>query len=152
MQSPILTKINLFTTFTIKMLQSGYEVRLIKTWPVCTGHRTTDTADPSNDRVKNCTITLLRHRQHQFLGKKDTCQGIHLALYWLQHPSLWSHIFFCCHGNAGERKRIKLLVLRIIQSSQKRRTSRQCFFRGQWMGWSNMNEITIFPLISIFYS
>lgn len=31
---------------------------------------------------------------------KTVCQGIHLALYWLQHPSLRSHIFFCCHGNA----------------------------------------------------
>lgn len=31
---------------------------------------------------------------------KTVCQGIHLALYWLQHPSLGSHIFFCCHGNA----------------------------------------------------
>lgn len=83
--------------------------------------------------------------------KKDTRQGIHLALYWLQHPPLRSHIFFRCHGNAGERKRIKLLELRIIHSSHKRRASRQRFFRGQWMGWSNMNETTIFPLISVFY-
>lgn len=35
MQCPNLTKTNLFTTFTIKMLQSGYQVNLIKTWPVC---------------------------------------------------------------------------------------------------------------------
>lgn len=35
MQCPNLTKTNLSTTFTIKMLQSGYQVSLIKSWPVC---------------------------------------------------------------------------------------------------------------------
>lgn len=79
--------------------------------------------------------------------RKDTSQGIHLALYWLQHPSLRSHIFFSCHGDAGERKEwIKSLVLRIISSYNNRKASREHSFREQWMRWSNMNETTFFSI------
>lgn len=37
--------------------------------------------------------------------KKDTGQSVHFALNWLQHSSLWSHIFFCCHSNAAREEK-----------------------------------------------
>lgn len=49
------------------------------------------------------------HRFQTF--KKDTGQSIHFALNWLQHSSLWSHIFFCCHSNAAKGDKEKIIKL-----------------------------------------
>lgn len=46
--------------------------------------------------------------------KKDTGQSVHFAVNWLQHSSLWSHIFFCCHSNAARGKRDDKWPFKII--------------------------------------